>query len=144
MNLSVLTVGDVEALTQFEKENFNDGWNEQMLYSSFETGRFFGYKLTQNHKIIAFITYSVTLDTADVESVVVAKDYRKKGYASLLIESAIKDAQNKGAKRLFLEVRKSNTPAINLYEKFGFKQLFERKKYYGDGEDALVLQKEIL
>ena len=44
---------------------------------------------------------------------------------------------------MFLEVRSSNTPAINLYKKAGFTNLSVRKKYYDDGEDAVVMAKEL-
>ena len=40
---------------------------------------------------------------------------------------------------LFLEVRVSNTPAINLYKKFGFKIVRRIPYYYRDGEDAYVM-----
>ena len=42
-----------------------------------------------------------------------------------------------------LEVRKSNLPAIKLYSDFGFEMMGEREQYYPDGEDALVMTKEI-
>ena len=45
-------------------------------------------------------------------------------------------------KTLFLEVRESNMPAINLYQKYGFTQVGKRPKYYRDGETALVMKKE--
>ena len=45
---------------------------------------------------------------------------------------------------IFLEVRKSNFPAINLYLKFGFSELGIREKYYNDGEDAIIMKREFL
>jgi ribosomal-protein-alanine N-acetyltransferase len=56
-----------------------------------------------------------------------------------LIESGAK----KGSRDLFLEVRASNLPARTLYERFGFSPLSVRKKYYADGEDAMILHKRI-
>ena len=56
------------------------------------------------------------------------------------IQKFIKDYPN--LKKIFLEVRKSNIPAINAYKKAGFNQISVRKKYYSDGEDALILIKE--
>ena len=50
--------------------------------------------------------------------------------------------KEKGVEKVFLEVRKSNSNAIALYEKFGFSVYAERKNYYTDnGEDALLMQK---
>ena len=45
-------------------------------------------------------------------------------------------------KKITLEVKASNTKALNFYYKNGFTKIDVRKKYYKDGEDALVLMKE--
>ena len=47
------------------------------------------------------------------------------------------------AREILLEVRKSNIKAQKFYEKFGFKEIFVRPKYYKNGEDALILRKEL-
>ena len=52
-------------------------------------------------------------------------------------------AAQKGAKRVFLEVRVSNSPAFLLYLKHGFNGLYARSRYYADGEDAIVMMKEL-
>lgn len=46
-----------------------------------------------------------------------------------------------GWDQVVLEVRKSNIPAIKLYEGMGFKVAGERPKYYKDGETALIMVK---
>ena len=58
------------------------------------------------------------------------------------MEEMFKDCREKELKTLFLEVRESNYPAINLYEKSGFKEVSRRKNYYKDGETAIVMKKE--
>ena len=144
MNLLPLNEKDVVSLVRFEKENFSDGWTDEMFYSAFNTGRFFGFKIENESEIVGFITYSITDDSSDLESIVVKADYRGKGLGKLLIENYLNSAKEKGVKNFFLEVRKSNLTAISLYEKSGYKVINERKKYYADGENALVLKKEIL
>ena len=144
MNLLPLNEKDVVSLVKFEKENFSDGWTDEMFYSAFNTGRFFGFKIENESEIVGFITYSITDDCSDLESIVVHRDYRKLGYGKLLIDRYLESAQKRGVKNFFLEVRKSNFPAISLYEQRGYKVINERKKYYADGENAFVLKKEIL
>ena len=144
MNLLPLNEKDVVSLVKFEKENFSDGWTDEMFYSAFKTGRFFGFKIENESEIVGFITYSITDDCSDLESIVVHRDYRKLGYGKLLIDRYFENAQKMGVKNFFLEVRKSNFPAISLYEQRGYKVINERKKYYADGENAFVLKKEIL
>ena len=125
-----------------EKEKFADGWNYEMLVSSFNTGRFYGFIAEEEGEKTGFITYSVLVPDADIESVYVRQESRKKGIAAALMNSAIKDVENKGGKKIFLEVREKNAPAINLYLKFGFKKISTRKKYYGE-ENAIVFVKEL-
>ena len=125
-----------------EKENFADGWNSDMLLSAYKTGRFFGFIAKDCEKNSGFITYSVLAPDADIESVYVKKEIRRRGAADKLLDAAIKDIKEKGGKKIFLEVRENNIPAINLYIKHGFKEISVRKKYYGE-ENALVFCKEI-
>ena len=44
---------------------------------------------------------------------------------------------------VFLEVKRTNLPAINLYHKFGFEEIDIRKMYYSDGEDAVVMSRKV-
>ena len=124
-------------------ESFPDAWDEKMLLSAFKAGNFFGFIVEDGVLPKGFITYSVNIDTADLQDLFVAENYRKKGVGNALIASFIKDTCARGVKKLFLEVRESNTPAINLYKKAGFNLVLIRKKYYSDGENALVLVKEL-
>ena len=141
MIIRPLTESDLSFIAA-EKTNFHDGWNMEMLVSSYKTGRFFGFIAVEKNSPIGFITYSVALPTADVESVYVKEGQRKKGVALALLKAAEDEAKSKGVEKLFLEVRESNIPAKNLYRKFGFNKISERKKYYGD-ESAEVFIKEI-
>lgn len=144
MNVLPLTEKDVLKIVEFEKANFDDGWTSEMFFSAFKTGRFFGYKILLKDELIGFITYSITDDCSDLESIVVKSNYRSQGYGKVLIDQYLSSAKAKGVKNFFLEVRKSNVAAISLYEKRGYSLVNERKKYYADGENALILKKEIL
>ncbi len=134
-----LTVEDTPALVN-SREFFPDGWNEDMIISAFNGGRLVGYVDYEEDKIRAYLTASITIDEADIESVFTFPEFRKKGIAFSLIQKFLEEYPN--LKKIFLEVRQSNIPAINAYKKAGFNQISVRKKYYSDGEDALILIKE--
>ena len=73
----------------------------------------------------------------------VAKDYWNKGIGSRLLENIIVFARENDFHIIDLQVRSDNKSAIHLYEKFGFKSLGVRKKYYQDNnEDALIMWSE--
>ncbi len=62
----------------------------------------------------------------------------------MLLSELIKEAGESGIKKIFLEVRESNIPAISLYNGFGFKQVGMRKDYYEKPvENALLMLKEL-
>ncbi len=97
----------------------------------------------QSH-IIGFSIFYNVLDEMHILDITVAKEMQSKGMGSLMLDRIIKDNAETGIKYFFLEVRTSNSAAINLYKKFGFKIFMLRKNYYEDnGEDALCMVKEL-
>ena len=134
---------DVDEIVDFYKSNFSDGWSKTMLISAFESGRFYSLGVKDEEGIVALITYSVAIDQADVEGIVTRFNKRKNGVAEKLYFYAEKDLIRRGVKKVFLEVREGNFPAKNLYNKCGFKDVSVRKNYYSDGENAVVMGKEL-
>ena len=94
------------------------------------------YKL--NGYIIGNVLMEETEDVINIIDVLVNEEYRRTGIATKLLKALIKDFKGKKEK-IMLEVRSKNTPAINLYEKLGFKTIFTRKNYYKD-DDALIME----
>ncbi|MDR0984222.1 MAG: GNAT family N-acetyltransferase [Ruminococcus sp.] len=85
-----------------------------------------------------FLEYNLSSPEIDIVNIFVEEKFRRQGIASkLLTELTAKYPDH----TIFLEVRKSNIPAINLYRKFGFEQYNVRKKYYTNPtEDAYALR----
>ncbi len=75
-----------------------------------------------------------------VQNLATAPSLRREGIAARLMTHALyRSGRNGGLTAAWLEVRAGNTPAIALYERFGFTVSGVRKAYYPDGEDALVM-----
>ena len=134
---------DADYLDSAKNTDFADGWNKDMVLSAISGGRFFGFIAQENNVPVAFITYSISYDDADIESVYVNAQNRKKGIAKELISLVEKNVASLGKQKLFLEVKENNLPAINLYLSAGFNKISIRKKYYADGSNAIVMQKEL-
>jgi len=82
------------------------------------------------------------LKRGHVISIAVLPEHRRKGIATALLKEALsRMAERYGASECYLEVRVSNTPAIRLYEKLGFKKTDVVPRYYLDGEDAYIMTK---
>ena len=123
--------------------NFSDGWTYDMLCSGFDGGRLCALAKIENGQIVAVILFSVGIDDADIEIVLTDKNFRRKGYAKTLILEAEREIKKHGISRILLEVREGNESAINLYKDCGYQKISVRKKYYKDGENDLVMCKEI-
>ena len=91
-----------------------------------------------NDIVKGFIHIEKHIDFIDIINIAVDKNYQREGIGSKLLDNII----NKYNLRILLEVRESNTSAIKLYEKFNFKEINRRHKYYGN-EDAIVMERSI-
>lgn len=86
------------------------------------------------------------LDEAHLLNISVIADLHGQGFGYVLLRRMCEEAARVGARQCFLEVRPSNTPALALYERFGFQPIGRRRGYYpapGGREDALVMRVEL-
>lgn len=90
-------------------------------------------------QILGYIVFWILMDETQILNVAVDLPYRGLGYAQKLVRQVIQLALKQGAKRVILEVRKSNTPAIQLYQKVGFAITQLRRGGYSNGEDAYLM-----
>ena len=87
--------------------------------------------------------FSGLIKKGHVVSVAVMPPYRRKHIGEALVNKAMENMLVYNAKQCYLEVRATNTPAVNLYKKLGFQVTRTIKGYYADGEDAYVMTKKL-
>nr|WP_242541182.1 ribosomal protein S18-alanine N-acetyltransferase [Phormidium pseudopriestleyi] len=79
------------------------------------------------------------LEEAHITVLAIHPDYWHQGFGQSLLYGLLTCAQQRGLEWATLEVRRSNQPALSLYQKFGFREVGSRKRYYKDtDEDALI------
>jgi len=78
-----------------------------------------------------------------VISIAVLPNHQQKGIGYALMREATQAMVNYNAKECYLEVRESNLPAVQLYKKLGFEIARTIKNYYADGENALLMAKQL-
>jgi ribosomal-protein-alanine N-acetyltransferase len=94
----------------------------------------------EGNEITGLIAARSVGEEAEIFDLAVAKAWRRRGIGRALVEFCIARMRDEGAKRVFLEVRESNTGARAFYEALGFSQAGRRPKYYRDPEeDGLLL-----
>ena len=138
MKIQTADRGHMEAIAALEKICFpDDPWPAELI------GRWLGryaVALGDDGEVIGFLVLSSVLDEGSVDNVGVAPEARRHGVADALVDDAVRRAREAELSFLTLEVRASNTPAIRLYEKHGFREVGRRKSYYEKPrEDAILM-----
>ena len=135
-----LSLADEEAFYKLGlllKKNFTILYNfEEILSSLYQ--QVWGFFI--ENELVGFVHLSISFESVDIVNIVVNPSFRRHGIASSLMENILNIYPN--CEQLFLEVRVDNLPAINLYNKLGFREINRRKNYYGD-VDALVMERNI-
>ena len=90
-------------------------------------------------KLLAFGGIWKAVDDIHITNIVVKKSFRRFGIGSKILESIINLSKTYNLDSITLEVNINNINAIKLYEKYGFKKLGIRKKYYKNIEDAFIM-----
>ena len=136
--------GDETAIATLEKECFSVPWSEKSLREELTNPQAFFLVCLIEQEVAGYIGIIDICGECNVTNVAVGEKYRKQGVATALIKKAIEDAINSSSDYITLEVRKLNTPALNLYTKLGFITVGERKNFYSHPtEDAILMTKNL-
>ncbi|NHN89067.1 ribosomal protein S18-alanine N-acetyltransferase [Acetobacter conturbans] len=119
-------------------------WSSKAFADLFATPGVLAFLASMNNEPAGFIMARSVADEAEILTLSVAPDWRRKNVARLLIETLLSDFSEKGISRIFLEVSVDNKPARCLYAATGFSAAGIRKRYYADGSDAEVMTKKII
>lgn len=140
-----LTSTHIAAIAALDDVCFQEGpFCEEVLTPMFALDGFFAYGQFEEGELIACVLGHSVLDEAELWSIAVHPDYRKKGLGKNGMQLFFDVSRAKGAKEAFWEVRLSNTYAQALYTKLGAECFGRRKNFYelsqplGAREDALL------
>lgn len=135
------TLKDVEDIYEIEKLCFPDPWSiDALTYELEENPRAFYIVADLDGQVVGYAGLWWIEDEGHITNVAVKPGYRNRRIGEGIISILIDFTSKEGIKHHTLEVRRSNDPAISLYEKFGFRTEGIRKRYYrNNGEDALIM-----
>ena len=133
---------DLDGVLAIEDASFNNpttrAWYEAELQRP-EVCKVFVVR-TSELSVAGFAAYWRVLDEMHINNLAVHPVMRERGLGRLLLRETLNAAHAMGIRRATLEVRRSNTPALRLYEAAGFRLTGVRPNYYSQPvEDALVL-----
>lgn len=134
----------VSQIAELERICFSDPWSERSIGAELKNRLSMWFVATEEETVLGYIGSQTVLDSSDVMNIAVHPDHRKKGIGEKLVLDLVHYLKEKDIKSLLLEVRVSNTAAINLYKKLGFQEIGRRRNYYHNPkEDAYILRKEL-
>jgi len=142
MSVRAATEDDIPRILEIEIDSISPPWTHGALLGEiYRDDCFFSVIDEHSHSVSGFVILrQVSEDEGELLQIAVCKAAQRHGFAGSLMSAALRYAEERSFKTIFLEVRKSNEAAIALYKKHGFKSVRVRKDYYRDPtEDALVM-----
>lgn len=130
-------------LSELEAPTITDGWSANSFQSEALKENGYVLYIEYNNKIVSLLTAYTAADEADITNVAVDVSMRRNGLARTILQEFEKILPPE-IKEIFLEVRISNEPAINLYTSNGFEHISVRKRFYSNPvEDAIIMKKKV-
>ena len=131
----------IKEIARLEEICFSEPWSEEGILEAYRLGTKF-FAAEADKKLIGYIGIKAVIDEGYITNIAVFPRFRRRGVAKALLNKVFEFAKEKGLSFVSLEVRPSNTEAISLYEKTGFKEEGRRKNFYRlPLEDALIMTK---
>lgn len=142
-----MMLSDVPSVAAIDQQSFSLPWPETSYRYELQSNAASRAFVAEgaDREIVAMIVSWLILDELHIATIATSPKHRHEGIGSQILIAALKDAQNAGARRAFLEVRAGNDVAQAMYRKFGFVCTGKRAAYYRDnGEDAVLMTLEPL
>jgi ribosomal-protein-alanine N-acetyltransferase len=141
-----MTFDDLPAVQEIERASFTTPWPSHAYQAELETNKLARYLVVRaGREVIAYAGIWLLVDEAHITTFAVAPAWRRQRVGERLLLAVLDLSMARGAREATLEVRLSNLPARRLYEKYGFRPVGIRPRYYSDDhEDALIMTTEPL
>lgn len=141
-NIRPVKQDDIAEISRLEEASFNDPYPSYFLSELARDNPETFLVLTLNNEVVGYGIIDHWEDHDHLISIAVRPDLRRKGFGEALLAELEKRRSKE--RPLKLEVRQSNLAAIQLYSKRGFTKTGVAEGYYGDGEDAIIMEKVLV
>ena len=140
MHIRRMTLEDLNDVAELEQQIFVDPWSRKSFEFEVSNNQFsFPLILEDQNKIVGYAVIWRIYEEFHIANLAILPEHQGKKFGKFFLQQILKNTDE--CKYAILEVRESNHKAIKLYEKFGFRVIMKRVKYYKNGETALVMQK---
>ncbi len=145
MTIEPMTVDDISQVAEIERQIFSIPWSEKAFKDSMESDNTIYIVAKEDNNVAGYAGMYLSFEEGNITNVAVNPLSRRKGIGEKIVRDILNRAYEKGVRDVFLEVRETNSAAISLYEKIGFKEEGIRKNFYEKPkENALIMWKHNL
>ncbi len=146
IRIEPMTLDDLPAVHAIEVASLHPAWPDDAYRSELTTNRLASYVVARvGEAVVGFGGLWLMVDEAHVTTFAVHPDWRRRRIGERILVALLDVAVARHAREATLEVRLSNLGARRLYEKYGFRPVGIRPRYYSDNdEDALIMTTEPL
>jgi ribosomal-protein-alanine N-acetyltransferase len=146
LRIESMGLGDLEAVQAIERASFSSPWPPNAYRSELETNRLASYLVARHgDRVVGYGGMWLMVDEAHITTFAIHPAWRRRRIGERLLLAFLDIAIDRSAHEATLEVRLSNLAARRLYEKYGFRPVGLRPRYYSDdNEDALIMTTEPL
>lgn len=135
-------VGDEEIIHSIYIDSFSNEWSVAEIRESLSRD-YAVFLLSCSDDTDDYTGFICYYTSGDIIYIGIKPSYRRRGIGLELLNKAVELATAQDTDYLYLEVRKSNTSAMALYDRAGFTMIAERSCYYEDNEPALIYKLEL-
>jgi ribosomal-protein-alanine N-acetyltransferase len=132
---------DLDKVLEIEALSFSRPWTRQHFLDEMKSAC--GYPtvaVLPDGALAGYLCLKQVLDEAEILDVAVDPALRGLRIGRRLVEGALDSSRKRGAEVVSLEVRVGNVEATALYQRLGFREIGRRKRYYDNGEDAILME----
>ena len=143
MEIVRLDASYLDGAAEIEKLCFSEPWSKSSLELLLGESAV-GFAAVDNGRVAAYGGMMCVLDEGQVTNIATHPEFRRHGYGRAVTEALLRYGEECGLATVFLEVRQSNSAAIEMYEKCGFERIGVRKGFYkAPTEDAVLMQRKL-
>ena len=143
ITMHTMRLRDLEEIKDTLQTDFDDFWNFEIFKEELVNTNSSYLVLRYDDEIVCFGGIKIILDESNIMDIVTKKDKRNQGFAKFLLNELINISEEENCSSITLEVRENNLPALHLYESFDFKEVGRRKKYYKNGDTAILMTRKL-
>lgn len=141
--IEAATRADVDAVHRIEEASFPAPWRREFFLSELTADGRYNIVAKREGLVVGYLFAMWIFDEMHVNKIAVEEGARRHGIADALMARCLAFAREHGVETISLEVRRSNKGAQDFYRHLDFESTYVRKRYYPDGESAVVMTRRV-